>query len=281
LKGKFISKHFLGSRRFNLGLFFGILLITASIVIAGAYNFNHSKINHYEINIPRQSSKAEHIKIAMTADLHLSEITSKRFVKRFVTKMNSINADIILLPGDIIEGDKSNPKSEYFEKQFTKLQSKYGVYAVDGNHEIYMGEKKFDFFEDAEIEVLRDTVIQVDDAFYLLGRRDVHDKKRQPFDSLLNQINDNLPTFLLDHQPSEFEAAYKNGVDVHFSGHTHNGQMFPFQYITSAIYELSWGYKKIKNTHFFVTSGAQGWGPPVKTSAPSEIMEIDVYFEEE
>jgi hypothetical protein len=280
-KGRFISKSVLVSRKFNAIVFLAIMVISSSIVVTGAYNFNHPQINKYRISVPAKSSKADHLKIAMTADIHLSEITSKRFVKRLVNKVNSINADIILLPGDIIEGDKSNPKAEYFEKQFTKLQSKYGVYAADGNHEIYMGNKKFDFFEDAEIEVLRDTVIRIDDSFYLIGRRDVHDKRRRPFEDLSNQLTDSFPTFLLDHQPSEFETAYENNIDVQFSGHTHNGQMFPFQYITRAIYELSWGYTKIQNTHFFVTSGAQGWGPPVKTSAPSEIMEIDVYFEEE
>ncbi len=279
-KGRFISQSALKSRRFNLVLFSAILVITASIVIGGAYNFNHPKINKYEISVPGKSSKAEHVKIAMTADLHLSEISSKRFVRRFVKKTNAINADIILLPGDIIEGDDTTPKAEFFEEQLTKLQAKYGVYAIDGNHEIYMGKKKFDFFENAEIEVLRDSVIRIDYAFYLLGRRDVHDKKRQSIEVLLKQKTDSLPAILLDHQPSEFEAAYENGIDVQFSGHTHNGQMFPFQYITRAIYELSWGHKKIKDTHFFVTCGAQGWGPPVKTSSPSEIMEIDVYFEE-
>ena len=280
-KGRFISRSVLKSRRFNLVLFSVILVITASIVIAGAYNFNHLKINKYEISVPVKSSKAEHVKIAMAADLHLSEITSKRFVSRFVKKINSINADIILLPGDIVEGDESNTKSEYFEKQLTRLQSKYGVYAVDGNHEIYLGERKHDFFEKADIHVLRDTVIQIGNAFYLLGRRDRQDKKRKPLSEVLKQISDSLPVISMDHQPYNFEKVYQNDIDIQLSGHTHHGQMFPFQLITKSMYELSWGYKNINGTHFFVTSGAQGWGPPVKTSSPSEIMEIDVYFEEE
>jgi len=277
----FISKAVLKGIRFNRVLMIAILVITASIVMAGSYNFNNTKINQYSIDVPKKSSEIEQLKIAVAADFHLSNITSKKIVYRFVEKIKSIDPDIVLLVGDIIEGDESGSKSEFFKKQLRKLTSKYDVYAVDGNHEIYMGEGKFDFFDGAGFKVLRDTVIQVDNGFYLLGRRDRADKQRKPLPELLENISDSLPVIAMDHQPYEFEKVYKNNIDVQFSGHTHHGQMFPFQLITKSMYELSWGYKKINGTHFFVTSGAQGWGPPVKTSSPSEIMEIDVYFQDE
>ena len=249
--------------------------------MAGSYNFNNPKINRYSIEVPKKSSEIKQLKIAMAADFHLSDITSEKFVLRFVEKIRSIDPDIVLFPGDIIEGDQFGSKSEFFKKQFRKLSSKYEIYAVDGNHEIYMGEGKHDFFNGANIHVLRDSVIQIDNAFYLLGRRDRQDKKREALTEVLINVPDSLPLIAMDHQPYSFEKVHNHNVDVQFSGHTHNGQMFPFQFITQSIYELSWGYKKINGTHFFVTSGAQGWGPPVKTSGPSEIMEIDVNFKSE
>jgi len=274
----FISKAILTGRRFNRVLLIAILVITASIVATGTYNFNNTKINQYSIDVPKKSSEIEKLKIAVAADFHLSDITSKRFVSRFVEKIKSIDPDIVLLVGDVVEGDQSGSKSEFFKKQFRKLTSKYDVYAVDGNHEIYMGEGKFEFFEGAGIHVLRDSVIQINDGFYLVGRRDRADKKRKPLKEVLRNTSDTLPIIAMDHQPYHFEKVYKKNIDVQFSGHTHHGQMLPFQLITKSIYELSWGYKKINGTHFFVTSGVQGWGPPVKTSSPSEIMEIDVNF---
>ncbi|MGM0498386.1 MAG: metallophosphoesterase, partial [Bacteroidota bacterium] len=277
----FISKAVLTGKRFNRVLLVAILVITASIVAAGSYNFNNTKINHYSIDVPKKSSEKDQVKIAVAADFHLSEITSKKFVARFVEKIKSIDPDIILLPGDIIEGDQLGSKSEFFKKQYRKLSSKYEVYAVDGNHEIYMGEAKYEFFDGANIHVLRDSVVSIDNAFHLLGRRDRADKQRKPLTELLEHTSDSLPVIAMDHQPYSFEKVHNNNIDVQFSGHTHHGQMFPFQFITKSMYELSWGYKKINGTHFFVTSGAQGWGPPVKTSSPSEIMEIDVNFQSE
>jgi predicted MPP superfamily phosphohydrolase len=66
---------------------------------------------------------------------------------------------------------------------------------------------------------------------------------------------------------------------MQFSGHTHEGQLFPINLIVQNIYELSWGYQKIRNTHFFVTSGLRLWGPPVKTAGKSEIMLVEIHFE--
>jgi predicted MPP superfamily phosphohydrolase len=88
-----------------------------------------------------------------------------------------------------------------------------------------------------------------------------------------------MPVILMDHRPTQLREVSQTIADVQVSGHTHYGQMFPVNLITHTVYELSWGYKKIKNTHFFVTSGLRLWGPLVKTAGKSEIMLIDVKFE--
>lgn len=76
----------------------------------------------------------------------------------------------------------------------------------------------------------------------------------------------------------EKQEVSRTEADVQFSGHTHNGQMFPINLITRCVYKLSWGYKKIRNTHFFVTSGLRLWGPPVKTAGKSEIVLVEILF---
>ncbi|NJK95137.1 MAG: hypothetical protein HC905_09695 [Bacteroidales bacterium] len=80
----------------------------------------------------------------------------------------------------------------------------------------------------------------------------------------------------MDHRPTELQEASRTITDIQFSGHTHNGQLFPVNLFLKRMYELSWGYKKIRDTHFFVTSGLRLWGPPVKTAGKSEIMLVDV-----
>lgn len=83
---------------------------------------------------------------------------------------------------------------------------------------------------------------------------------------------------MLNHQPFNLQEVAQSGVDLQISGHTHHGQLWPFNYLTSAIFELSWGYKKIENTHFYVSSGYGTWGPRVRVGNRPEIVEINLSF---
>ena len=275
---KLIPMHVLTSQKFRLILFGVILLTTSGIVIKGVYNFNHTQIQKYTIGVEKRATKMEHVRIAMAADFHFSEITDTDFITQFIEKINSIHPDIVLLAGDIVESDKSNAKMVFFEEQLRKIDSKYGVYAIEGNHDIYSQKNSYHFLENANIKIIRDTVFKIDNSFQLIGRRDRHYKNRKLVADLVATTNDSLPVFLLDHQPYNLENSYNSTIDVQFSGHTHHGQLFPLNFITEWIYDISWGYKKIENTHFFVTCGAQGWGPQVKTGSQSEIIQVDIDF---
>ena len=91
-------------------------------------------------------------------------------------------------------------------------------------------------------------------------------------------IDKERPIILMDHQPYNLEEASSNQVDLQISGHTHNGQLWPFNYLTDAIYEISRGYKKKGNTHIYVSSGVGTWGPPVRTGNRPEIVNIRLNF---
>ena len=105
--------------------------------------------------------------------------------------------------------------------------------------------------------------------------------RRKPVADLMTTLPDTLPVIVLDHRPADLQNISAAGADILVSGHTHDGQLFPFNYIADRIYEVSWGYKKINNTHVFVTSGIQLWGPPVRTTGDSEMMVIDVVLTEQ
>ena len=102
--------------------------------------------------------------------------------------------------------------------------------------------------------------------------------EEKPVHELKKMAHENLPVFLLDHSPYQLNAAYTNNIDIQLSGHMHYGQVWPINYIIEQMYELPWGYRKIKDTHFFVTSGIQGSGTPIRTVASTEIMVIHVEF---
>ena len=104
-------------------------------------------------------------------------------------------------------------------------------------------------------------------------------KQRKSLDEIVKTISTNHPKILLDHTPFKLEQAEQNKIDLQLSGHTHHGQMWPANLITKMIYEVSWGYKKKGNTHYYVSCGAGTWGPPVRTGSSSEIVNIKIKFQ--
>jgi predicted MPP superfamily phosphohydrolase len=275
---KIIPISIIKNQTFKKTVFAVILTAPFLIVTSGALWHGNIQINSYQIDIPKKYSDLNHLKIVFAADLHLKGIADKVIIDAFVTRINSLNPDLVLLVGDIIEGDRQDAEMTVLEQTLRKINSKYGVYAAFGNHELHGGISKLSFFNNSGIKILQDTFVQISKSFYLVGRNDSRSTTRKTIEELLNGMQNDLPIIMLDHRPSDFGNVSNTNVDVQVSGHTHNGQLFPINYITSNIYDLSWGHKKIKNTHFFVTSGLQAWGPAVKTAGTSEIMVIDIDF---
>ena len=134
-----------------------------------------------------------------------------------------------------------------------------------------------------KIQMLRDSVVKIDDSFYLVGREDrsitsFAGKKRKPLEELTKNLEKSLPIILMDHQPFHLEEAQQCGVDLQLSGHTHNGQLWPLNYLIDKIYDIGWGYKLIGKTHYYVSCGIGEWGPPVRTGSVPEIINIHLRF---
>jgi uncharacterized protein len=264
------------STRFKKISLSAILFFSMAVVIAGAINFSTIRTTEYCIEIPGRSSKISRLKVAFVADFHIKERTNINLVKRFVKEMEIIQPDLLLYGGDIVEGNRQDNNMIEFEKLLNLIEPKYGVYTVLGNHEFYAGQDKGSFFDKAGIKVLCDTIVLVDNSINLGGRYDSHFRTRKSIEELMQSSIDTLPVIIIDHRPTEIDRVSKTRIDIQLSGHTHNGQLFPVNLIIRSLYQITWGHKKIGNTHFFVTSGIQLWGPPVRTAGKAEIMVIDI-----
>ena len=275
---RFISPERRRSFSFRLTTLTVLILLSMAVVVAGIINLNTIRVSKYTIDIPRRYSKIDHLRIAFAADIHIQQNTRIQFIDQFVKKINALEPDMMLYVGDIVEGDNENETTKAIESAMRKIVTKYGTFGVTGNHEFYGGNGQSAFFRELGITMLSDTVIRVDSSFYLAGRNDEHLGQRKTVIQLFEGISHDMPVILLDHRPTQLQEVSQTLADVQVSGHTHNGQMFPINMITHEVYELSWGYKKIRSTHFFVTSGLRLWGPPVKTAGKSEIMLIDMNF---
>jgi hypothetical protein len=268
----------LSSRRSRIIILLLLFSIPTGVVLAGLWNNNTIRVNEYSIQVPRRSSPLHHLKIALASDFHLKKQTNRHFMERFTQTVNGLNADILLIPGDVLEGDRQGERLEEFEQQFREVRTTYGSFACPGNHEYYGRRSRPEFFTKSGIVLLQDTSLVIHNSFTIVGRNDNHSDRRTPIGDLMHSAPDTLPVIVLDHRPTDLDAISRTNADIVLCGHTHDGQLFPLNLITNRVYEISWGYKKIWNSNVFVTCGIQLWGPPVRTAGESEIMLIDVEF---
>ena len=261
-----------------------IIVLVSMIVFLGNLNKRDITIKTLALTLPKGSGKLNELNIVMASDLHLAPIDGERLLARIIDKINSLNPDIVLLAGDIVDDKAEILEQRKIGESFRKLNPKYGIFTINGNHEFINGvEASVRYAEQLGMKVLRDEYIIIDSSFYIIGREDVAmrqftGKERKTLEAIISSIDSGYPKILLDHTPVRLEQAEKNGIDLQFSGHTHHGQIWPGNIITNMIYEVSWGYLKKGNTHYYVSSGAGTWGPPVRTGSKSEIVNIKIKF---
>lgn len=265
-----------------------LLVVVASVTVvvaAGFINARSPRIKTLELHVRKTVAGEKALNIVMASDIHLGTIIAKRKANRLVVAINSLKPDIVLFAGDVVDEDLAPVIKNNLGGNLNQIKSKFGVYAITGNHEFIGGaEPAVKYLREHGINVLRDSSILIDNRFYLVGREDrdkprFTGKSRRELAELIQQVDVSRPVILMDHQPFNLEAASRQGVDLQISGHTHHGQLWPFNYITRAIYELSQGYKQIGQTHFYVSTGFGTWGPPVRLGNRPEIVQIKLIFE--
>jgi len=272
------------NNQFKITAFFSALTATLMIIIVGFINALTPVVRQLQLNVNKKAGKFNTLKIALASDIHAGIIIGKRRLTRIINKINSVNADIILLAGDLVDDDINRLITKQLGNVFGKLNAPLGVYAITGNHE-YIGNvvKAVTYFEKHGIRFLNDETITIENSLTIIGRRDKDSErfsaiKRKTISEILENIDKSKPLIMLDHQPAEIKKVAEHSIDICFSGHTHHGQLWPLNYITKAIYKLSWGYQYLNSTHYYVSCGAGSWGPPVRIGNRPEIVAITVVF---
>ncbi len=277
---KLFSKNFLYRKKAQKIMVAVLLISTLMALISGYYNTIYPRVNTYRIAVPKQQSKLDSLGIVLITDYHLIMFTPDNFVKTITDSINSKKPDIVLIAGDIIDNNVKNIREKPFCNDLRKIQAKYGVYAVAGNHEYY-GEDidtSVAYIENCGIDVLEDEVTIIDSAFYLIGRDDQNNLFRKTEQELFTQVTENLPVIFMQHRPPERHIKLNSKIDVMVSGHTHNGYLFPFNWVLKLLYKVVWGYKKVNATHLFVSCGTGAVDPPLRIGSYSEIMHITIDF---
>lgn len=266
----------------NALLIFRIInaIIILMLYAKGIHTANRIEITPYEVNI-NSINHAGTFKIAMFSDLHLGYINGTDRIEEIVAKINSINPDIVVIPGDFFDGNyHAVQETQEIISLLRQIESTYGTYLSWGNHdagETY--EEMKNLIMSANITILEDEAITIDDKVVLVGRKDSspignQGENRSDISYKLEEISNCLPIVVLDHQPTNIDE-YKH-ADLILSGHTHQGQAFPFNLLTKKAFIVDYGYYQDNGKQVIVTSGAGTWGPPIRIGTKSEVVEITV-----
>ncbi|MCL2690162.1 MAG: metallophosphoesterase [Chitinispirillia bacterium] len=260
---------------------FIVILLTFAIVFYGMHNANHIKNVTYEIQL--KNAVLDDMKIVLISDLHIGEIRSEKNLAKIVENINSLNPDIVCIPGDIFNDSYyaiRNPERAI--ALLRSIKSKHGVYASLGNHDGGPTfHKMIDFLEKSNITLLNDEYRIIDGRLALFGRLDHRPiggfgpLKRQDITETIISVSANFPVVVMDHNPINIRE-YDKEADLILSGHTHRGQVFPGSLITRAINVVDYGhYQKDANSpHVIVTSGVNTWGPPMRVGTNNEVVSI-------
>lgn len=243
--------------------------------VIGNYRFRHPAVRELNLEIPNGTGAAGTLILAVASDVHLGSIIRKKRLKKYVELLNRQNADIVLFAGDLLDHNIRPVEAQKMDEELRDLKAPLGVYGIFGNHEYYGHiPGAVEFYKRSGITLLRDTAVNIDNRLVLIGRDDISQRNRKPLEGILAGIDGKLPKILLDHNPARLGDAQANGIDLQLSGHTHNGQIFPLNYVVRGMYQLAYGYLKNGSTHYYVSSGLGLWAAPVRIGTQSEIVRI-------
>ncbi len=263
-----------------------ILILVIGIVIYGRIHAGQIQLAKYDVKINKPAGELQSLKIVLVSDLHLGYEHGKKDVEEMVTRINTLEPDIVCIAGDLVDGN-AEAVSDRAETAalFKDIKSEYGVYACLGNHDAGGTYAEMEqFFQDTGILFLDDEALTINNSFTLAGMKDSgpigdQGEKRKTTASVLKNVDKSKPVILLDHRPSNLDEALQAGADLMLSGHTHHGQVFPGQLVTNMNFEVDYGYLKKDSLQTIVSSGIGTWGPPLRIGSDSEIVLIEVQFQ--
>ena len=261
-----------------------ITIIFVTIYIGyGIYNVYDVKKTNYTFTSNKINNNYT---IAVISDSHMGTTFNALKFKEHLNEIEKNNIDMLLVVGDFVDDGTTKEEMIKASKFLGEVKTKYGVYFSHGNHDKgYYKEKRGYNSQDLEneltknnVKVLKDESTLINDEIYLTGRKDYEDRSRLSIDNLVSKLDKNKYIIVLDHQPVDYDNEEKSNVDLVLSGHTHGGQLIPINYMNTMLSENDsvYGYKKINNTNFIVTSGISDWELKIKTGCISEYVIINL-----
>ena len=255
----------------NVILFSVICALTAGLLIYGGINYRHKYREEMTVSSAKISQPA---KIVLMSDLHAGYHNSYNELRRWVNMVNAEKPDMILLAGDLVDRSLRAITADHDASCLKHFAPP--VYSCLGNHEYYAGvDEAKDFYNKCNITVIQDSVVSVC-GISIIGRDDANNEERRALHQLLRKAPKGQFTLVLDHQPKDLLEAELEKVDFQFSGHTHNGQIWPLSLLETVAFEKAYGPLKKGDTQYYITSGMGLWGGRFRIGTRSEYLVLNL-----
>ena len=279
-----------------------IIVLTGVTSIYGIINAKIVRTTEYEITINKDGGNFKEMTIAMFGDPQFGYNIGEYHLKQAVDIINKNDVDIVCVVGDIFDNQYSAIKHpDKLIDLFKQIKSKYGMYAVLGNHDVeepilcgftfndetlenkLASKEMLDFIRKSGMVLLYDENVIINDSVNLYGRADqerpnLGNITRKESGDLFKEVDVSKPIMVLDHEPREYDELEKAGVDLMMAGHTHDGQLWPTKIATDIIWENPYGLWVKNAFHAITTSGLGLFGPNMRVGTIAEVCIIHVKF---
>lgn len=248
-------------------------LISIIVCVIGVVCAQFPDYTQKEIDLALESD----LKVLVLSDIHYGSTGSMMSIERMAENVNKENPDLVLLIGDVFDNYTSNLDHERFCKAMNSIKSKYGIFAVTGNHEFMFNtiEEIKVFYEGTNIRLLLDEEVVINNELRIVGRIDEKSELRKDLNTYLS--NSTLPLIIMDHQPQYYREAREANALIQISGHTHNGQIFPGDLFLALYNKILYdspsnGFNYYDNFLLAITRGYGTWGFPMRLTGASQIL---------
>ncbi|MGC4760625.1 metallophosphoesterase [Micromonospora trifolii] len=240
-------------------------------------------LDRVRIPLAKLPRSMDGLRIATVSDIHLGPLRGRAHTERIVAAINRLDADIVAVVGDLVDGSVAELGSA--AAPLRDLRSRHGSFFVTGNHEYYSGvEEWVQEVDRLGLRVLQNRRQEIQARGGVLDLAGVNDLTAvgtglaagPDFAAALGDRDPSRPVVLLAHQPLAAKEAARYGVDLQLSGHTHGGQMVPFNLAVGLEQPVVSGLGEVDGTKVYVTNGAGFWGPPVRVGAEPQISLVEL-----
>jgi len=253
-------------------LFFGGTILLSAI---GVYNAFMPTVREYEVPIKDLPDAWDGQTVVQISDVHLGAIYRKKFFSRLIEQSNALRPAAVFITGDLFDGMEA--EFSWLNHPLTHLQAPRGIYYSYGNHDLYLGYNRVKGLLSGNPVTILDNKMVVVDGLQVIGINYSFNHDFDLEEAILKQAGYDpaRASVLLFHAPRNIALAKKVGIDLQLSGHTHDGQMFPYNFLIKWAHQgYGYGFFREGDFSLVVNGGAGTWGPPLRTSARAEIVKM-------